>query len=61
MFLFLLPVDMTILLFVVRMLHWTSFEYLAHRFVFHWISDNVKVKKNANILHTNHHEFPLDG
>ncbi|NDB35832.1 MAG: fatty acid hydroxylase [Flavobacteriia bacterium] len=49
-----------ILLFFIAMLFWTIFEYVAHRFVFHWVSDNFKSKKFVYIIHGNHHEFPRD-
>ena len=39
---------------------WTFFEYIAHRFIFHWISDNPRIKKFAYILHGNHHHYPRD-
>jgi sterol desaturase/sphingolipid hydroxylase (fatty acid hydroxylase superfamily) len=39
---------------------WTFFEYIIHRFVFHWISDNHHTKNISYIIHGNHHEFPKD-
>jgi len=39
---------------------WTFFEYLAHRYAFHMLSDNMKLQKFAYILHGNHHEYPKD-
>jgi len=57
---FSLPINTVIFLFVMGMLYWTLFEYLAHRYIFHWISDNVKIKKISYILHGNHHEYPRD-
>jgi sterol desaturase/sphingolipid hydroxylase (fatty acid hydroxylase superfamily) len=39
---------------------WTFFEYLAHRFIFHWISENPRIQKVAYVLHGNHHHFPRD-
>ncbi|HEY1112203.1 MAG TPA: sterol desaturase family protein [Chitinophagaceae bacterium] len=47
-------------LFVGGMIFWSFFEYLAHRFAFHWISDNVKAQKFVYILHGNHHHYPRD-
>lgn len=47
-------------LFVGAMLFWTFFEYLAHRFIFHWVSENPKIQKVAYIMHGNHHHFPRD-
>ena len=48
------------MLFFGGMLYWTFFEYIAHRYIFHWVSDNLKVKKVAYVLHGNHHEYPRD-
>jgi sterol desaturase/sphingolipid hydroxylase (fatty acid hydroxylase superfamily) len=42
------------------MLFWTLFEYLFHRFVFHWVSENPRIQKIAYVLHGNHHHFPRD-
>lgn len=42
------------------MFFWTFFEYIAHRFIFHWISENEKAKRVVYVLHGNHHEYPRD-
>jgi 4-hydroxysphinganine ceramide fatty acyl 2-hydroxylase len=55
-----LSISTIVLFFVLGMLYWTFFEYIAHRYLFHWVSDNLKIKKVAYILHGNHHEFPRD-
>ena len=47
-------------LFLVGILFWTLFEYLMHRFVFHWVSDNLRIQRIAYVMHGNHHEFPRD-
>ncbi len=39
---------------------WTFFEYMMHRFVFHLVSDNPKMKRISYVMHGNHHEFPRD-
>jgi len=39
---------------------WTFFEYIIHRFVFHWISENPRAQRVAYVMHGNHHEFPRD-
>ncbi|MDY0089966.1 MAG: sterol desaturase family protein [Flavobacteriaceae bacterium] len=49
-----------ILLFICGMLYWTFFEYIAHRYLFHFVSENPKMKKVSYILHGNHHEYPRD-
>ena len=48
------------LLFFGGVFFWTFFEYIMHRFVFHWVSDNPRVQRIAYVLHGNHHEFPRD-
>ena len=50
----------TILLFLGGVFFWTFFEYIMHRFVFHWVSDNPRIQRMSYILHGNHHEFPRD-
>lgn len=47
-------------LFVGGMLYWTFFEYMAHRYLFHMISENIRMKKVAYVMHGNHHEYPKD-
>ncbi len=47
-------------LFVGGMFFWTFFEYLAHRFLFHWIADSDRAQKVVYILHGNHHHYPRD-
>ena len=49
-----------LLVFFCAMVSWTLFEYIAHRFVFHWVSNNVKSKRFTYIIHGNHHEYPRD-
>src|SRR5450432_2539254 len=47
-------------IFLAGVLFWSFFEYIIHRFVFHWISENPRMQRFAYILHGNHHEFPRD-
>lgn len=47
------------ILFVVGMFSWL-FEYLAHRFAFHWIGESRRAQKFVYILHGNHHHYPRD-
>jgi 4-hydroxysphinganine ceramide fatty acyl 2-hydroxylase len=42
------------------LLFWTLFEYLAHRYVFHFINESPKVQKFHRMIHGIHHEFPRD-
>jgi sterol desaturase/sphingolipid hydroxylase (fatty acid hydroxylase superfamily) len=48
------------LTFLGGMLFWTFFEYIAHRFVFHLVSEKKNLQKFAYILHGNHHHYPRD-
>ncbi len=47
-------------IFLAGIFFWTFFEYVMHRFIFHWISDNPRAQKITYIIHGNHHEFPRD-
>ena len=47
-------------IFLGGVLFWTFFEYIIHRFVFHWVSENPHTRRIAYIFHGNHHEFPRD-
>lgn len=49
-----------ILLFACGIFFWTFFEYIMHRFVFHWTSENPRIQRLSYVLHGNHHEFPRD-
>jgi sterol desaturase/sphingolipid hydroxylase (fatty acid hydroxylase superfamily) len=48
------------LTFLGGMFFWTLFEYLMHRFVFHFVAENESTKKFVYVLHGNHHEYPRD-
>src|SRR4029079_16749939 len=43
-----------LLLFITGMFFWTFFEYIMHRFIFHWAGDNVIAKRVIYVLHGNH-------
>lgn len=47
-------------MFLFGMFFWSFFEYLAHRFAFHWIANNVTAQKFVYIMHGNHHHYPRD-
>ncbi len=42
------------------MLFWTFFEYIMHRFVFHWVAESQRAQKIVYVMHGNHHHFPRD-
>jgi sterol desaturase/sphingolipid hydroxylase (fatty acid hydroxylase superfamily) len=46
--------------FLGGMFFWTLFEYLAHRYAFHWIAESKKAQKFIYIMHGNHHHYPRD-
>jgi sterol desaturase/sphingolipid hydroxylase (fatty acid hydroxylase superfamily) len=48
------------ILFFCGLFFWTLFEYLMHRFIFHWVSDNPRIQRISYVMHGNHHEFPRD-
>ena len=49
-----------LLLFLAGVFFWTLFEYVAHRFLFHFVARTEKTKKFIYILHGNHHHYPRD-
>ena len=48
------------LLFLTGVFFWSLFEYIMHRFVFHFVSDNPKLKNIIYTMHGVHHEYPRD-
>ena len=48
------------LVFFGAMFFWSFFEYVMHRFMFHFASDNPKVMRVVYVMHGNHHEYPRD-
>lgn len=55
-----LKITNEIFLFISGALFWSLFEYLMHRYLFHFISEKPRVKKFIYTLHGVHHEFPRD-
>ena len=47
-------------LFFGGLLFWTFFEYLMHRYIFHFLTDNNLGKRFVYTLHGVHHEYPRD-
>jgi len=50
----------TLRLFFSGLLIWTLYEYLLHRFVFHFINENKIVKRFHYMVHGVHHAYPRD-
>jgi sterol desaturase/sphingolipid hydroxylase (fatty acid hydroxylase superfamily) len=46
--------------FLGGMFFWSFFEYIIHRFAFHFIAESERAKKMVYIIHGNHHEYPRD-
>ena len=49
-----------ILIFLGGVLAWTLFEYLIHRYLFHFIAESDRAKRLVYTMHGIHHEFPRD-
>jgi sterol desaturase/sphingolipid hydroxylase (fatty acid hydroxylase superfamily) len=47
-------------LFFLGIMFWTLFEYIMHRWVFHFISESERAQKIIYVLHGNHHHYPRD-
>src|SRR5579871_4215402 len=47
-------------IFFAGMLFWTFFEYIMHRFAFHWVAESERARKIVYVMHGNHHEYPRD-
>lgn len=48
------------LFFFFGVFSWSLFEYIMHRFVFHFVSDNPRLKNIVYTMHGVHHEYPRD-
>lgn len=49
-----------VLLFLGGLVAWTLTEYILHRFVFHFVSENPRAKRIIYTMHGVHHEYPRD-
>lgn len=49
-----------VLIFLSGIFFWSFFEYLAHRFIFHWVPKTPLANKVVYTMHGNHHHFPRD-
>lgn len=48
------------LLFFVGLFSWSFFEYLIHRFAFHFVAESPRAQRFVYVMHGNHHEYPRD-
>jgi sterol desaturase/sphingolipid hydroxylase (fatty acid hydroxylase superfamily) len=49
-----------IITFLSGMFFWSFFEYLIHRFAFHFAAKSERATKIVYLIHGNHHEYPRD-
>jgi sterol desaturase/sphingolipid hydroxylase (fatty acid hydroxylase superfamily) len=49
-----------LIFFIAGILFWTFFEYIIHRYLFHFIAESPRMQKIVYRLHGVHHEFPRD-
>src|SRR5262249_33884540 len=54
------PVLVVVGLFLLGMLLWTLFEYLIHRYIFHYEPKTGVGKRLHYIIHGVHHDYPND-
>ena len=54
------PVAFVSGLFFVAVLSWSLFEYIAHRYLFHYEASSDFGRRAVYIFHGNHHEYPRD-
>ena len=50
----------SILMVIGGMLSWSLFEYLIHRYAFHFMAESKRTSRIVYIIHGNHHEYPRD-
>jgi sterol desaturase/sphingolipid hydroxylase (fatty acid hydroxylase superfamily) len=55
-----LSVPRVALIFLAGMFVWSLFEYVIHRFVFHFFAESDRAKAIVYVIHGNHHEYPRD-
>jgi len=48
------------LIFLGAILFWTFFEYVMHRYIFHFMTDSPWIQKMHYLIHGVHHEYPRD-
>lgn len=49
-----------LLVFFAGAFFWSFFEYIMHRFIFHYTAESERAQKFIYIMHGNHHHFPRD-
>lgn len=54
------PVWTHLAFFAGGVLFWSFFEYIAHRYVFHWVSKMAGANRFVYTVHGIHHDYPKD-
>ncbi len=54
------PLGYAFIFFIVGMFSWTFFEYILHRFLFHYAPKNERLKKIFYYFHEVHHDYHYD-
>jgi sterol desaturase/sphingolipid hydroxylase (fatty acid hydroxylase superfamily) len=49
-----------LVIFLFAIFSWTFAEYILHRYLFHWISENKYIQRFHFIMHGSHHLYPKD-
>jgi len=49
-----------VLTFLAGMFFWSLFEYMIHRYVFHFMAESKRALRIVYVIHGNHHEYPRD-
>ena len=48
------------LIFLSGIFFWSFFEYMIHRYVFHFMAESKRALRIVYVIHGNHHEYPRD-
>jgi sterol desaturase/sphingolipid hydroxylase (fatty acid hydroxylase superfamily) len=55
-----IKIPTVILTFLGGMFFWSLFEYIIHRYIFHYVAESERATRIVYIIHGNHHEYPRD-
>jgi sterol desaturase/sphingolipid hydroxylase (fatty acid hydroxylase superfamily) len=53
-------IGVLVLVFFIGVFSWTFFEYILHRYVFHFVNDTKWAQRMHYYIHGAHHEYPKD-
>ncbi|MCB0514537.1 MAG: sterol desaturase family protein [Chitinophagales bacterium] len=54
------PTTTVVLCFVAGVFTWTFFEYILHRYAFHFVAESPAAKRVTYVMHGIHHDYPRD-